>query len=93
MLFFILKNRLRPFPVAEIAASFIRILLASLCMGLVCLFVAGKTGALSRPLQLAAEIFAAGFSYLIFCFILGIQLAATSNHFPTPKASLRQEML
>ncbi len=73
MLFFILKKRLRDFPVTEIAGSFIRILLASLAMGLVCFIIAGKAAPLHKLLQLGVEIPAAVFFYLIFCFIFRVR--------------------
>lgn len=77
LLFFILRKRLAPFPAKEIARSFLRILLASVGMGLVCYSLSLKklffTGAAAmRWVDLGIIIAAGSFSYIIFCFFFGV---------------------
>ena len=76
-LFFILRKRLAPFPFKAIAFSFIRILLASLAMGLVCFVLMRKNifigeGRLAGILNLGFTILSATLSYLVFCVIFGV---------------------
>jgi len=77
-LYFILKKKLAPFGTKEILYSFIRVLLASLCMGLVCLLVSQKNIfpkgiALLKFLNLAAQIFLGFVSYIIFCLVFKVR--------------------
>lgn len=77
ILFFILKNRLTPFNIKPILSSFMRILLASLCMGLVCFFISKNNialdiGILDRIINLGIPILLGLISYIIFCFIFRV---------------------
>ena len=73
ILFFILKKRLHPFNAQEIFASFLRILLASLAMGLVCYFLSQQKIILfNKYLGLGLLIVTGLFSYLIFCLIFRV---------------------
>lgn len=78
ILFKILKNRLRPFNVEIIVSSFLRILLASICMGWVCYFVSSKNFILTNTIL--GKIFNLGFlivsgiiSYMVFCFVFRVR--------------------
>jgi len=72
-LFLVLKKRLAPLDTREIFVSFLRVLLASVCMGLVCFLVAQKTGSLNKYLQLSLAIAAGLSSYVLFCFLFGVR--------------------
>jgi putative peptidoglycan lipid II flippase len=77
ILLFILKNRLKGFSLKPIINSFVRILCASLCMGLVCYFVSSSNivlgiAILDRALNLIIPIFGGLISYVIFCFVFDI---------------------
>jgi putative peptidoglycan lipid II flippase len=65
VLFLRLKKRLGDFRISEIASSFMRILAASLLMGVVCYFL--------RSLNLGIVILAGVISYIIFCFIFRVR--------------------
>ena len=70
ILFFLLKKRLGEFPVREIIVSFLRILAASLLMGVVC-YLASRV----IPNKIFSLIFALTcglVSYILFCFILRV---------------------
>lgn len=77
ILFFMLKERLKPFNATDIFDSFSRILLASLGMAGVCYFIsqriilAGST--LSRFINLGVIIVVGLLSYVAFCFILRVK--------------------
>ncbi|MCX5702759.1 MAG: murein biosynthesis integral membrane protein MurJ [Candidatus Omnitrophica bacterium] len=78
ILFFMLRKKLGGFNTKEIAASFLRILAASICMGIACYFVSQKQifpgfDALSRALELGLSLIVAFVSYVIFCFIFRVQ--------------------
>jgi putative peptidoglycan lipid II flippase len=69
----ILKKRLGNFPVKEITTSFLRILAASLCMGLVCYFVSQKTSVfLNKIVSLSLTLICSFLSYIAFCFIFRV---------------------
>ena len=70
LLFFILKKKLHPFNARIIFDSFLRILLASLCMGLVCHWVSGVST--NKYLSLSLSIFCGLLSYAVFCFIFRV---------------------
>jgi putative peptidoglycan lipid II flippase len=77
ILFFILKRRLGDFQVKEIAASFLRVLAASLCMGIVCYlfslrFSALGAGSAGKFINLGLLVACGLFSYTVFCFIFGV---------------------
>jgi len=78
ILFLQLKKRLSPFSVTPIVSSFIRSLLASLCMGGICYIISGRKlvpgdAALYRFINLGL-IIAVGFvSYLAFCAIFKVR--------------------
>jgi len=78
ILFFILTQRLKPFNLKPLISSFLKILCASLGMGLVCYFAAQKNvvagnGILARVIILALPILAGLISYVIFCFIFRVK--------------------
>ncbi len=74
ILFNILKNRLRPFRVKEIFVSFLRLLVASLGMGLVCYIVCQNillgNILLGKIFNLAIEIIVGILTYILLCFVL-----------------------
>jgi putative peptidoglycan lipid II flippase len=77
ILFFILKARLGIFDVKAISNSFIRILAASICMGMVCYLVSQKNilignRILERIINLGLPIISGFVAYLIFCFIFKV---------------------
>jgi putative peptidoglycan lipid II flippase len=72
-LFFIIRNRLKPFSIKPIASSFMRIMAASACMGAVCYFSANNnlladSGAINKILNLSYSISLGIISYIFFCF-------------------------
>ncbi len=69
-LFFILKKRLAPFNARAIFDSFLRILTASLWMGMVCYFVSSIN--VNKYLNLFLSIFCGVLSYAAFCFIFRV---------------------
>jgi len=77
ILFVLLKKRLGDFGVREIVASFVRILAASLCMGLVCYFASRNFSPsapiLSRVLSLGLAIISGILSYIFFCFLFRVR--------------------
>ncbi|MCX5703910.1 MAG: murein biosynthesis integral membrane protein MurJ [Candidatus Omnitrophica bacterium] len=77
MLFFILKKRVGDFKAKEIAVSFTRILLATLCMAGVCYFISKNIfqGApfLNKAVNLGLAVISGLISYIIFCFIFGVR--------------------
>ena len=70
VLFRILNKRLKDFDVAEVSRSFIKILLASVGMGLVCYFAAQITP--NKYLSLGASLSAGFISYIGLCFIFRV---------------------
>ena len=70
ILFSLLEKKIGYFGRKEILVSFLRVLLASLGMGLVCFF-AGKINT-NKFLNLAASVTAGVVSYIIFCFIFRV---------------------
>ncbi|MFA5410889.1 MAG: murein biosynthesis integral membrane protein MurJ [Candidatus Omnitrophota bacterium] len=78
ILFFILKKRLAPFfETGAVISSFLRILAASLGMGLVCYFISEKniflpTAVLLKFLNLGIALSAGIISYILFCFIFRV---------------------
>ncbi|MFA6357791.1 MAG: murein biosynthesis integral membrane protein MurJ [Candidatus Omnitrophota bacterium] len=64
-LFFILKKRLNGFGEHKILKSFLRILLASFCMSVVCFLV-------NRALNFSWALFFSALAYVVFCFIFGV---------------------
>ncbi len=78
MLGFLLHKRIGGFDIKEIAVSFTRMLLASLCMAGVCFFVSLKSLhleniLLSKALNLLILILSGVLSYAVFCFIFKIK--------------------
>ena len=78
VLFFILKDKLKPFVITPIVFSFVRIVAASLLMGIVCYFASRRicileTGILVRLLKLSLFISLGIVSYVIFCFIFRVR--------------------
>jgi len=78
ILLFLLKKRLAPFKVLPIFSSFLRILCASLSMGLVCYFVTRykfvlASGILNRLLSLGLPLLSGVVSYIVFCFIFRVK--------------------
>jgi putative peptidoglycan lipid II flippase len=76
ILFFLLRRKIHGFEVEALALSFIRILLASICMGAVCALASRNIvlgyGFLARLLNLALAIVLGIISYIIFCFLLKV---------------------
>jgi putative peptidoglycan lipid II flippase len=72
MLFLILRKRLGNFNIKGIITSFVRILFASLCMGLVCYFIFRNTITLNKYIQLGILLLSAALSYVIFCLVFGV---------------------
>ena len=77
VLFSLLKKRLAPFDARGILDSFIRVLAASVGMGLVCYFISTKQAlscgsTLSRLLNLLVTLTAGVASYALFCFIFRV---------------------
>lgn len=77
ILFFILKRRLGGLKVKEIILSFIRILLASVCMGAVCWFVSKNifsgVSSLNKIINLGLSIICGLLAYIAFCFIFKVR--------------------
>ena len=72
ILFIILRKRLGDFKLKEIFISFIRILLASFCMGVVCCLVSQKSLFLNKFLRLGFSILSGLLSYILFCFVFKV---------------------
>lgn len=72
ILFALLRRRLGDFKVKEIFISFLRILIASLCMGAVCFLVAQESSSLNKFLNLGFSILSGLLSYILFCFIFRV---------------------
>ena len=64
-LFFILSRRLGGFGEHKILKSFLRILVATLCMAAVCFLV-------NRALNFYWALFSAALAYIFFCFVFGV---------------------
>lgn len=77
VLFVSLRKRIGDFKVKEITISFMRILLASICMGIICYIfkknIILETGILIRWLNLGLVILLGIISYIIFCFIFRVK--------------------
>lgn len=72
ILFVILRRRLGDFNAREIFISFLRILLASLCMGAVCVLAVKESSFLNKYLSLGLAIISGLFSYILFCFLFRV---------------------
>jgi len=70
VLFYMLKKRIGDFGLAKIGASFLRVLLASCGMAIVCYFTSWLR--MNKFLNLAACVLAGIFSYAFFCFIFKV---------------------
>jgi putative peptidoglycan lipid II flippase len=77
ILFLLLRKKIHGFNIEVLALSFIRILLASICMGAVCAFISHNIvlgyGFLAKLLNLCLAIISGLISYVIFCFILRVE--------------------
>jgi putative peptidoglycan lipid II flippase len=78
MLLVLLKRKIAPLPLAPLALFFMKVLCASLGMGLVCFLVNQRSfipgaGVLLRLLNLAVVLLAGFISYVAFCFILRLR--------------------
>lgn len=75
ILFVILKRRIGDFDTLRIILSFVRILLASLCMGVVCYLIYEKISAcpMNKYFNLAAALLTGILSYIFFCFIFRVE--------------------
>lgn len=71
VLFFILKKKIGDFRTGEIGASFLRILLATLGMAVVCYWASGLRG--NKFLNLGASVGSGLLAYVIFCFIFRVR--------------------
>jgi len=77
VLFKLLKNKVEGFNAQEVVISFLRILLASVCMGVVCYFISKRCtvisgGAIARMINLSFILFFGFISYICFCFIFRV---------------------
>jgi len=77
ILFVLLKPKINNFQIQPIILSFLRILAAGLCMGVVCLLVWGKFSGLANSgitklLILGLTILSGLISYIAFCFIFRV---------------------
>ncbi len=72
ILFIILSRRIGDFDTKKIILSFVRILLASLSMGLVC-YLAYEKISVNKYFNLAAALAAGILSYIFFCFIFRVE--------------------
>lgn len=75
ILFHILRQRIGDFKVAEIGFSFMRILLASLCMGVVSYFSFYRVQGLgiNKYLNLGLAVIVGLLAYVAFCLLLGVR--------------------
>jgi len=74
ILFVILRKRLGGLNTKEIFVSFMRILSASICMGIVCYFVFQQSvPILNKYVNLTLAIIAGLLSYIAFCFIFRVR--------------------
>ncbi len=78
ILFFILKNKLKPLEIRPMVFSFLRILLASLFMAAACYLASkkislGEAGLPEKLLGLAMLISLSVVSYAVFCFIFRVR--------------------
>ncbi|MCM8778522.1 MAG: murein biosynthesis integral membrane protein MurJ [Candidatus Omnitrophica bacterium] len=75
LLFGVLKKRLLIWEMRELATSFLRILLASICMGVMLKFSFFRLGYFlpRKILQLVGGIFMGIIFYILFCSILGVK--------------------
>jgi len=76
ILFVILKKKLGDFHTKDVFISFLRILLASVCMGVVCYFVSKSlflgVNTLDKITNLGLSLLSGLISYIIFCFMLRV---------------------
>ena len=77
ILFLLLRRKIHGFDIERLVLSFMRILLASICMGAVCAFVSRNIvlgyGFLARWLNLCLTIISGFVSYITFCFLLKVE--------------------
>ena len=73
ILFIILRKRIGDFGVKHIIVSFIKILISSCCMGLVCYFISKIE--LNKIVSLVLTVGAGLVSYIVFCFIFRVKEA------------------
>lgn len=71
ILFFNLKSKIGDFGIKEIGISFLRVLLASVCMAVVCHFAARIS--VNKYLNLTISVLAGLASYSIFCFVFRVK--------------------
>ncbi|MFA5144736.1 MAG: murein biosynthesis integral membrane protein MurJ [Candidatus Omnitrophota bacterium] len=76
ILFFVLKRKLGDFDTKEILGSFMRILAASICMGIACYLVSQNiflgANILYKVINLALALISGIVSYIVFCFIFKV---------------------
>jgi putative peptidoglycan lipid II flippase len=77
VLFAALRRKLGDFRIKEIILSFLRILAASICMGIVCLLVSSRNitvwhNHFDKILNLTLALAAGLFSYIVFSFLFGV---------------------
>jgi putative peptidoglycan lipid II flippase len=78
ILFFLVKNKLKPFGVMPLVFSFLKILLASLCMAAVCYYASSKfyiseSGFPERLLRVLFLVSLSVVSYTVFCFVFRVR--------------------
>jgi putative peptidoglycan lipid II flippase len=72
VLFFMLVKKLPSLDCQEIVKSFLRVCLASVCMGLVCVVVSQYAGGYNKYAHLGIALAAAGASYVFFCALFRV---------------------
>lgn len=76
ILFFILKKKIGDFDIKAVAVSFSRILIASLCMGMVGFFVSKNISlglsSLAKVMNLGLTLICSVSAYIVFCFIFRV---------------------
>jgi putative peptidoglycan lipid II flippase len=78
ILFFILRKKLKDLVIKPFLYSFIRILLASLAMGVVCDFASSKyiiflNTTITKLLSLGFTVITGLLAYAMFCFLFGVR--------------------
>ena len=68
----ILEKRIGDFGNKQIAASFFKILAASICMGAACYFISQNLSGMNKFIQLGLEIFSGIAVYFLFCFVFRV---------------------
>lgn len=73
VLFNVLRRKIGDFKPRDVVVSFLRILISSICMGIVCSLVIQKSPGMNKFVQLGITAVAGAASYIFFCFILKVR--------------------